>query len=163
MADNYLTFSDVVRDLTDDEEAWLRAFLATPDEEEFESWTKEDQDTWLREHGVDEPCDWPGFEYRLNQDKQWGRYLWVFADDIGSTRLVGIAIQTFLKKFRPDDCFSLTYAASCSKLRVSEFGGGAIFVTADGIDEIDSADWVAEREKAWRQQHSPSTNGRKAP
>ena len=61
----------------------------------------------------------------------WGRHLWVYAEESGSPDNVAWLVQKFLKKFRPDQCWSLTYSTTCSKPRVGEFGGGAVFVTAD--------------------------------
>ena len=147
MADNFITFSEILPNLKQEEEAWLKDFLARPEESEFESWTDEQREAWLKEHDVDDLYDWPGFEYRFNETEDWGRYLWIYAEELGSTRLVGMAVQAFLKTFRPKDCFTLSYAATCSKLRAGEFGGGAIFVTADSIDEMDSADWACEKMK----------------
>ena len=66
----------------------------------------------------------------LTQDG-WGRHLWFYAEESGSPDNVAWLVQKFLKRFRPDQCWSLTYAATCSKPRVGEFGGGAVFVTAD--------------------------------
>jgi hypothetical protein len=39
----------------------------------------------------------------------------------------------------------LTYANTCEKPRVGEFGGGAMFVTADNIVWEDSYTFVAEQ------------------
>ena len=63
----------------------------------------------------------------------WGRHLWVYAEESGNPDNVAWLVQKFLKKFRPDQCWSLTYATTCSKPRAGEFGGGAVFVTADAI------------------------------
>ena len=51
-------------------------------------------------------------------------------------------VQQFLKSFRPGDCWSLTYATTCSKPRVGEFGGGAVFVTAAEIKWDNAHDFV---------------------
>ena len=58
-------------------------------------------------------------------------------------------VQKFLKKFRPDQCWSLTYATTCSKPRLGEFGGGAVFVTADSICWNSSYDFVEEQRMAF--------------
>ena len=152
MADNYITFSEALTNLSQQEEAWLKDFLSRPDDQDFENWSEEKKAAWFKEHDVDDLYDWPGFEYRFNETEDWGRYLWIYAEEFGSTRLVGMAVQAFLKKFRTKDCFTLSYAATCSKLRAGEFGGGAIFVTAGGIDEMDSADWACEKMKLWKSQ-----------
>ncbi len=43
-------------------------------------------------------------------------------------------MRDFLKRFRPNDSFSMGHAFSCSKPRLDGFGGGAVFVTAERIE-----------------------------
>jgi hypothetical protein len=86
--------------------------------------------------GYDPVWDERGFECVFDDDTAkdgWGRHLWLYADNWGNPENVAHLVQKFLKMFRPDQCWSLTYAATCSKPRVGEFEGGAIFVTADAI------------------------------
>jgi hypothetical protein len=58
-------------------------------------------------------------------------------------------VQKFLRHCRHDQCWSLTYATTCSKLRLGEFGGGAVFITADDIRWNNSYDFVEEQRKAF--------------
>jgi len=78
--------------------------------------------------------------------------VWFYADECGNVEAVGELVQEFLKKFRPNDCFSLTYATYCSKLRLGEFGGGAIFVTADEVKWENAYTWVQSQEKEFHEQ-----------
>jgi hypothetical protein len=64
-----------------------------------------------------------GFEFTFC-DEDGVRNLWLRADDFGDPTHVAWLIHKFLKQFRPDQCWSLTYANTCSKLRIGEFGGG---------------------------------------
>jgi len=48
---------------------------------------------------------------------------------------------------RPRDSFALEYAYTCSRPRLDGFGGGAVFVTAEGIECVETAAWVAERRR----------------
>ena len=73
------------------------------------------------------------------------RYLWLHADTYGEPAHVAWLIQKFLKRFRPDQCWSLTYANTCSKPRVGEFSGGAVFVTANEIKFQDASDFVEQQ------------------
>ena len=66
-------------------------------------------------------------------------------------------VQKFLKRFRPDQWWSLTYAATCSKPRVGEFGGGAVFVTADEIFQQDACDFVQAKRTQFTQQQTPTS------
>ena len=78
-----------------------------------------------------------GFEYAFHDDHDtpdgWGRHLWLYTEESGSPERVAHLVQKFLGRFRPNQCFSLTYATTCSKPRAGEFAGGAVFVTADRI------------------------------
>jgi hypothetical protein len=78
-----------------------------------------------------------GFQYEFCDDHDqpggWGRHMWLYAEEGAELDLVAHLVQKFLRKFRPNDCWSLTYATTCSKPRVGEFGGGAVFVTAAEI------------------------------
>ena len=56
-------------------------------------------------------------------------------------------VRKFLKQFRPSECWSMTYAATCSKPRAGEFGGGAVFVTAEMITGRDAHGYI-ERQQA---------------
>ena len=68
----------------------------------------------------------------------------------GNADNVAWLVQKFLKKFRPDQCWSLTYATTCSKPRVGEFGGGAVFVTADEIKWQNAYDFIEEQRTAFK-------------
>ena len=54
-------------------------------------------------------------------------------------------VRKFLKQFRPDDCWSLTWSETCSKPRVGQFGGGAVFVTASDVAWGGSCDFVEQQ------------------
>ena len=145
MADNYLEFSEVIPNLTKAEEAWLNDQLQTisifGDQEYPEdavppelAGTKPDWNgvRFLRDKtDFDPQYDALGFECSFGDDTDgWGRHLWLYTEDWGNVTNVVHLVQKFLKKFRPDECWSLTWASTCSKPRVGEFGGGAVFVTA---------------------------------
>lgn len=70
--------------------------------------------------------------------------LWMYAEEFGNTDHAAEFLQNFLLKFHPDRCFHITFAETCSKPRVGEFGGGAIFVTSDGIEWFNTHDWVKQ-------------------
>ncbi|MCH8890822.1 MAG: hypothetical protein IH827_07080 [Myxococcales bacterium] len=58
-------------------------------------------------------------------------------------------VRKFLATFRLQQCWSLTYAATCSKPRVGEFGGGGVFVTAEDVIWFDADQFVEQqRERA---------------
>ncbi|MGA2258340.1 MAG: hypothetical protein ABSG53_27055, partial [Thermoguttaceae bacterium] len=69
-------------------------------------------------------------------------------------------VHKFLKRFRPDQCWSLTYANTCSKFRVGEFSGGAVFVTANEIKCQNADDFVQLQRAAFQQSGLPHSPGR---
>jgi hypothetical protein len=137
MADNFLQFSETLDDLTPEEATWLDRQLAE-DRKGCPAFLQDYED---REPG-DTDC---GFQCEL-VDEADNRHLWLYADEAGDVGRVAHLVQAFLKRFRPDQCWSLSYAATCSKLRVGEFGGGAVFVTADEI-HWQSSDGFIEQER----------------
>ena len=162
MADNYLEFSEVIANLTEPEEAWLKEQLhpihVFGDKEYSEdAVAAELADTDADWTGVrflrdkkdyDPQCDVLGFEFSFHDDcdpEGWSRHLWVYAEESGWTDNVAWLVQKFLKKFRPDQCWSLTYSTTCSKPRAGEFGGGAVFVTADSICRQNAYDFIEDQ------------------
>ena len=163
MADNYLQFSEIVPRLTAEEEAWLREQLqpvlvfgeqefleddplgpALPEGEPDFSGPRFQRDN----PDFDPSFDRLGFDFAFHgehdEQDQWGRHLWVYAEAYGNPTHVAWLVQKFLKRFRPNDSWSLTYATACSKPRVGEFGGGALFVTADENRKQDAGDFLED-------------------
>ncbi len=168
MADHYLQFSETLDKLTAEEAAWL--------EEQLQPIVAFGD----REFGEDDPAiatmpkdpdftgprflrDNPEFDYRYDvrdfesafQDEEDARSLWLYADTHGNPEHVAWLIHKFLKRFRPNQCWSLTYANTCSKPRVGEFSGGAVFVTADEIQCQDAGDFVQQQRAAFKHNSTP--------
>jgi hypothetical protein len=74
---------------------------------------------------------------------------WVSSEEYANIDQVVDVVQEFLRKFRPDACFRLEYADTCSKPRVGEFGGGAVLVTAVGADWMNTGDWLSRQLEAF--------------
>jgi hypothetical protein len=167
MANNYLLFSEVLPHLTDSQIAWLqeqlqqiyviqgRQYL----EEEVPAELDADQAEWSGCRAFLDMADYDaefdegaGFEYRfhLEPDEDWGRHLWLYAEESGNVSRVAHLVQKFLRTFRQQDCWSLTYALTCSKPRVGEFGGGAVFVTASEIKWECTDDFIQGQRAAGR-------------
>ena len=170
MANNYLEFSEVLTQLSEEEAAWLKNQL----EIVFVFGDKEYAEGELPEGLAEKDADWVGCRaYRDMEDYEpdlyegvgfahklyekdaddrtnWGRHLWVYADESGDVDRVVHLVQKFLKKFRPDQCWSLTYATTCSKPRVGEFGGGAVFVTAKETKWQNASDFIKDQEQIFK-------------
>jgi hypothetical protein len=183
VADNYLEFSEVVANLTEAEETWMKEQLQPirvfGDNEYLEDAVpaaREGTDAdwtgvrFLRDK-TDHDSQWDalGFEYNFCDDPDpgrdpstgWGRHLWCYAEDWGNPSNVAWLVQKFLKKFRPGQCWALTYATTCSKPRAGQFGGGAVFVTAKTICWQDGGDFI-QRKRAAFEAKAPRRRKRKA-
>ena len=103
--------------------------------------------------------DGPGFEYDFadgdDRPDSWGRHLWIHGGGNGYVDGAACLVRKFLKRFRPDQCWSLTYATTCSKPRVGEFGGGAVFVTAEEIHWQNAYGFVEQHRAALKQNGKP--------
>ncbi len=162
MADNYLEFSELLTNLSDEEAAWLENQLeivqlrdgveveeSTASAESADStkptWTGcrayVDMDDYDGTYGGD-----VGFEYEFyEQHDKKGRYLWIYAEEHGYVDRVAHLVQKFLRQFRPDQTWSLTYSVTCSKPRAGDFGGGAVVVSATDIKWFNAWDFVEEQ------------------
>jgi hypothetical protein len=130
VANHYLQFSEQLELHNKKEVAWIRRQLdlAVPDVER----------EWKR---LDEDCN--GFDWEIVEKPRKPSFLWLYAEESGNPPAVARFVQAFLRKFRPAERFTLTYASYCDRLRLGEFGGGAIAVTAGGIEGFDVHDWAA--------------------
>jgi hypothetical protein len=167
MANHYVEFSQVLPKLTEEEAEWLRQQLevvsvfgdveyaedALPDDlkNKDADWTgcRAYRDMKNDDHDFGENA---GFEYAFSEDdkdEEWGRHLWIHAVEYGNIERVAHLVQKFLKRFRPDDSWAMTWATTCSKPRVGEFGGGAVFVTAANIEWDSAHDFVEEQRAAF--------------
>jgi len=167
MANNYLQFSEVLPRLTDAERTWLTAQLESVCVFAGVEYADDAVPAELKSRDPDwRGCrafrDWPDYEPSFSTDPEfqyqfcddepdldWGRHLWLYSDECGNPDQVAQFVQKFLRQFRPHDCWSLTYSCTCSKPRVGEFGGGAVFVTADEITWQSSHDFIDEQHQAF--------------
>jgi len=173
MADNYVEFSEVLGDLSGEEEAWLEGQLQPVyvfGEQEYpEDAVPAGLDpaaadwygarAWRDLESYDPEEDEPvGFEYQFLGDDQDGkqRHLWFYADEFGSPERIAHLVQKFLRQFHPDRYWTLSYAATCSKPRAGEFGGGCVFVTANKIEWCNTWDFLDTQIQAFQNGTAPA-------
>ena len=134
MANNYCQWSESIEELTEEEMDWLHScFSWEPPEGAFD----------------DEKFEWPAwydrdaesvhFEYDL--DRKRG-ILHVYAEEYGNIDTLSALIHEFIQKFRPDFIFSMSWADTCSKMRIGEFGGGAMVISREGEKWINTDDFI---------------------
>lgn len=155
MANNYTLFSEAISRLSEEERVRCESRLrhleqALPN---------------LDENGLDSkgercaPEDEPylngasdlGFQWKLTSESN-EHELWMYAEESCDLEHVALFVQEFLARFRPNEYFTLTWAETCSKPRISEFSGGAIFVTAEDIEWHGATAWICQKVAEFTQQ-----------
>ena len=112
MAEQYVQFSEVIIDLTEPEEAWLKEQMQVV----YVFGDKEYLEHAVPTELADTDADWIGprflrhnnhynsrsaslgFEYNFDGDHDkdlWGRHLWVYAKEFGSPDNVALLVQEF--------------------------------------------------------------------
>ncbi|MGE0885431.1 MAG: hypothetical protein AB7P14_17935 [Blastocatellales bacterium] len=148
MANNYTLFSEAISQLNEGERAWcerrlqhLEQALPTIDEnglgENGERCAPEDEPYLNGAAGL-------GFQWKLDAEPD-GNELWMYAEESGNLEHVALFVQEFLAQFRPNEYFTLSWAETCSKPRISEFSGGAIFITAKDIEWHGATAWIGRK------------------
>lgn len=115
MANNYTQTSFMIEKLTPPEETWLRRELEENDRKMID---EDDFENYI------------GINYNFEQ-RQGYVDLWLYADESFMVEPLVDLLQTFLKEYRPKSAISFTWSNTCSKMRLDEFSGGGVFITAD--------------------------------
>lgn len=114
MANNYLQFSFVIRELTPE--------LSGAIEEGLQ----------LATANEDEP-DCGGLSGTNWTFSKEGEELWVRAGEYGDPGAIAEVIQDALAKVGSHRAIGFTWAETCSKMHEDEFSGGGVFITKDEI------------------------------
>ncbi len=169
MANNYLQFSEALDSITNAEADWLRQQLEAVFVFGDREFTERNLPAHLSPDDANRCClrvfrdlpeddcgDEVGFDYQFLSDPALGQHLWLYAEECGRPDQVAQLIQKFLRQFRRDACWWLMYATTCSKPRIGEFGGGAVFVTAEAIECFEIGDFVDQRRSRLPARCNPS-------
>lgn len=140
MANHYLQFSEVIPNLTKPEAKWAEARL----KEMTDKWDEDPDEGWYFKWEIHE-------EHKGDEEKN-GTHIWFFAEESGEPEHVVAFAKEFLRKFRPDSYFSISWASFCDKLRPGEFDGGACFVTAEREEWLVAYDFIQSKTKAFETQ-----------
>jgi hypothetical protein len=109
MADNYLQTSFLIDNLTQKDIDKFVKIIKNTDETPFNFATEEDPS---------------------NKDK---KQIWIYGDTYFDVDLTAKIIQKFLKRCKLDRIIAFEYSMTCSKMRLDEFGGGAVVISMDKI------------------------------
>jgi len=160
MANNYLQFSEELVGLSEDDAKWATDYLAffskvqsDCDEQGIEIEEHPMADEFMRRrdlYDLDEDAEGLDFQYEFqyefeDEEGEGLKALWFIGDEYGNVDHVCLFVQEFLRARRPDGCFHISWAVTCSRPRIGEFGGGAAFVTAEKIEWMNSYDWIDKK------------------
>lgn len=145
MSDSYQQFSEQISDLTEEEVAWWESIPAGID---FADSLDYGGDDWIKPCRLAfAACDidvsevinegslntFPSFEYDIDQTRKDHLAVWLYGECDFDLVHVATVVQAFIKKFRPDFVFGMTWAGTCSRLVIGAFGGGWCCVSKDEI------------------------------
>lgn len=83
-------------------------------------------------------------EWAYEEDLSLGKGIWLHADESGDIERVAELVCEFQKRFAAEQPWTLEYAVWCSKPRIGEFGGGAVFCHRGEATFMNSGAWTAE-------------------
>ena len=127
MANHYRLFSEAIDDIKPGERTWISHVLSLQNDNDIVSNLKKEG---IELDDEDSMIWWPGFEWEL---RDTDTNLWIYAQESGDLACVAAFVKAFLAKFRPNSCWSVTWADTCSAPRIGEFSGGGLFVSAKRI------------------------------
>ena len=152
MSNNYLQFSECLKIPSAEALAWTNSQLDTSGLEDEPprkyDWERDDPD--LEEFSN-------GFSWSIEANPDGSSSLWIYAEEHGNLCDVASFVQAFLRRFLPNGVWTMTYSQTCSRLRVGEFSGGAIVVTAEEIESLDAGTWAVKMARSKQRSSANST------
>ena len=73
--------------------------------------------------------------------------IWVYSEDEANLDVLVALVCAFQEKFNIEEPWSLEYASTCSKPRIGEFGGGAVFCYKGKDEWLNTGAWRFSKEK----------------
>ena len=130
MANNYVSFSFQVKCPSEEAANTLEDSLAKA----MDSYERErlgDEDRWLN----------------LDHAEAEGDKVWIAEMEGTDLEFLADVLQDYLRHNDPEGSIGFSWAETCSKLRVDEFGGGAVFITHDNQVWLNSYHWLHIQER----------------
>lgn len=157
MADNYSQFSEAIDEITPEEAAWIEKVLRL-DAENDEEFGVLQTELGVRHNKAIEY--WPDFEWALEgKDKS---SLWLYSEEGFTEENLTLFVQAFLRKFRPKAVFKATGSCTCSRLRIGEFGGWWLAVSAKEVRGGNTWDAASQAAEEMRKSLGPKRKPRRA-
>lgn len=132
MANNYRQFCEVIQFPDDNAEEALRwwhqvAFTDPGDFDTTEEFEERLKELGIRVKEVDTEF-WPDFQCDTTPKQAI-----VYAESFGNVANLAEVVHAYLKKFAPNDVWTLEWADYCDRTRSSEFSGGVVAVSAKEV------------------------------
>ena len=147
MANNHMYFSEIIYDINREQAKWIEAVLGF-DYEEFED-GEAAKGALANLMGLETEelvsIDfeyWPGFAWGLHGTEEGSLWLHDNGESFGLDNLI-LFVQSLIKKWMPNYIFPMTWAGTCSKSRVGEFGGGWVVISKNRVEYEDTWSEVA--------------------
>lgn len=118
VANNYLLFSEEIETESEEAAKWIEKQLQAADSSE--------------DGGI---CSY----------ERDGSNIWVYSDEYADINRLEDLLAEYQKKFGDQKAITLSWAHTCSKPRLSEFGGGAAVIVAGQIKNLDVRQWADKR------------------
>jgi len=139
VANNYRQFSAAL-DIDLSEKEWcqnrLNELQRTPQNDQFSG-----DSTLSGVEDLDRYESRADFSYKF-ENQGHGEYIWFYAEEGGNVEHIADFVQEYLAQFHPDKYWSMSWSDTCDRLRLDEFSGGAVFVTAIESKYIDAQNWI---------------------
>ena len=119
MANNYPQFSEMIPCESEEQQDWLMQELAVAIE-------------------FDDGETVPVCEFKADGDD-----VWVYSEDSGDLEALADVVATFQVEFDITEPWTLTWAGTCSKPRLGNFGGGGVVVYKGKAHWMNTWDWCA--------------------
>jgi len=135
MADNYTSFSCVI-DIPPEHRALVTRLL------------QGDETTFEKIQWSDDESEDPGFAWEWSSLQGRGpEQLWINSDESGNVEDVCIFVSYIQRRLDLEEPFEITWANTCSKLRVGEFGGGACIIYKGKQRWVNTGSWCDRTKK----------------
>ena len=119
MANNYSQFSEMIPCENKEQQDWLMQELAIAIE-------------------FDDGERVPACAFEADGDD-----VWVYSEDSGDLEALADVVATFQVEFDITEPWTLTWADTCSKPRLGNFGGGGLVIYKGKVHWLDTWNWCA--------------------
>lgn len=135
MANNYLQYSTIIPLTSLEESKWFKAIL-DGEVRRRPAWANKILKEICEDTGNSTHDGYTGqyaITCKLDENGRFvkaGSNVWFYSEEGDEPYHVALIMQAYLKQFHPKQVLGFTWSATCSKMRLDEFSGGYIAVSA---------------------------------